>query len=164
MVDITTVAAPLLHFLFQDGEIMTHHTLPLIGQYTLPSMFGFRYVERDWLGLGEANQRHSRAAHSFAIQGKKILPIVPSSASESCEHGCRLLLLFHRYRKTTKQTDTFQLVLPSQVLFFIITSQPTVSKPHDPQNQHTEALSCLPLSTKTVSQSNAFHILGGKKI
>lgn len=30
MVD-TTVAAPLLHFLFKDGEIMTHHTLPLIG-------------------------------------------------------------------------------------------------------------------------------------
>lgn len=41
--------------------------------------------------------------------------------------------------------DTFHLVLPSQVTFFITTSQPTVSKP-----EHRSSLFCLTRSAITV--------------
>lgn len=116
-----------------------------------------------WLGLGEANQRHSRAAHSFAILGKKYCRLCLVQLQRAASMAGDFYSCFTDIgKRQTKQMDTFQLVLPSQVLFFIITSQPTVSKPHDPQNQHTEALSCLPLSTKTITVK-CFPYFGGKK-
>lgn len=86
-----------------------------------------------------ANQRHSRTACSFTI----------------------LLGSFRKLRDDRKKTLSHWL-LPSQVRFFIITSQPAVSKPQAPQNQHTEALSCLPLSANWCHSQMLFCIMVGE--
>lgn len=120
---------------------MTHHTLVRV----------------------RGNQSEAQQGSSFICLGKKYCRLCLVQLQRAASMAVDFYSCFTDIgKRQTKQTDTFQLVLPSQVLFFIITSQPTVSKPHDPQNQHTEAFSCLPLSTKAITVK-CIPYFGGEK-